>query len=312
MRVMFMGTTHFSCVVLQQLLDDGYDVVAVVTQPDRPFGRKKVLKAPPVKELALKHEIPVIQPIKIKESIEDVLKFEPDLVVTCAYGQIVPKAILDYPKFLCLNVHASLLPKYRGGAPIHWSIIRGEKETGVTLMRMDVGMDSGDMLASRRVSIDDHDMMGDVESKLMAASKILIQEDLRAYLEGDLSFVPQNKEHVTLAYTIQREDEFVSFNRSVFDVYNHIRGLIPWPVGYGVVEGMNVKFHGVTMSESSHSYAPGEVISVDESGLTVACVNGSVTITLIQPAGKPITSAHDFANGLGRNWKGNDLNERKL
>ncbi|UPU39196.1 methionyl-tRNA formyltransferase [Erysipelothrix sp. Poltava] len=169
MRVMFMGTTHFSCVVLQQLLDDGYDVVAVVTQPDRPFGRKKVLKAPPVKELAIEHQITVIQPIKIKESIEDVLAFEPDLVVTCAYGQIVPKAILDYPKFLCLNVHASLLPKFRGGAPIHWSIIRGEKETGVTLMRMDVGMDSGDMLSSRSVSIEDQDMMGDVEAKLMEA-----------------------------------------------------------------------------------------------------------------------------------------------
>ncbi|MDE8039124.1 methionyl-tRNA formyltransferase, partial [Erysipelothrix rhusiopathiae] len=211
MRVMFMGTTHFSCVVLQQLLDDGYDVVAVVTQPDRPFGRKKVLKAPPVKELAIEHQITVIQPIKIKESIEDVLAFEPDLVVTCAYGQIVPKAILDYPKFLCLNVHASLLPKFRGGAPIHWSIIRGEKETGVTLMRMDVGMDSGDMLSSRSVSIEDQDMMGDVEAKLMEASKVLIHEDLKSYLEGKLSFIPQDKDLVTLAYTIQRDDEFVTF-----------------------------------------------------------------------------------------------------
>lgn len=304
MRVMFMGTTHFSCVVLQQLLDDGYDVVAVVTQPDRPFGRKKVLKAPPVKELAIEHQIPVIQPVKIKESIDDVLAFEPDLVVTCAYGQIVPKAILDYPKFLCLNVHASLLPKFRGGAPIHWSIIRGEKETGVTLMRMDVGMDSGDMLSSRSVSIEDQDMMGDVEAKLMEASKVLIHEDLKSYLEGKLSFIPQDKDLVTLAYTIQRDDEFVTFKRPVVDVYNHIRGLIPWPVGYGVVEGMNVKFHGVTICSSTHAYEPGEVVSVDEDGLTIACIGGTVTITLIQPAGKPVTSAHDFANGLGRNWKG--------
>lgn len=304
MRVMFMGTTPFSCVVLKQLLDDGYDVVAVVTQPDRPFGRKKVLKAPPVKVLAQEYQIPVIQPKRIKESVDEVLSFEPDLVVTCAYGQIVPKAILDYPKFLCLNVHASLLPKYRGGAPIHWSIIRGEKETGVTLMRMDVGMDSGDMLASRSVVIEDTDMMGDVEAKLMDVSKTLIHEDLKAYLEGNLDFVPQDKEKVTLAYTIQRDDEFITFNRDVVDVYNHIRGLIPWPVGYGTIEGMNVKFHGVTMSDTKHAYEPGVVVSVDEAGLTIACIDGTVTITKIQPAGKPVTSAHDFANGLGRNWKG--------
>lgn len=304
MRVMFMGTTPFSCVVLKQLLDDGYDVVAVVTQPDRPFGRKKVLKAPPVKVLAQEYQIPVIQPKRIKESVDEVLSFEPDLVVTCAYGQIVPKAILDYPKFLCLNVHASLLPKYRGGAPIHWSIIRGEKETGVTLMRMDVGMDSGDMLASRSVVIEDTDMMGDVEAKLMDVSKTLIHEDLKAYLEGNLDFVPQDKEKVTLAYTIQRDDEFITFNRDVVEVYNHIRGLIPWPVGYGTIEGMNVKFHGVTMSDTKHAYEPGVVVSVDEAGLTIACIDGTVTITKIQPAGKPVTSAHDFANGLGRNWKG--------
>lgn len=304
MRVMFMGTTPFSCVVLKQLLDDGYDVVAVVTQPDRPFGRKKVLKAPPVKVLAQEYQIPVIQPKRIKESVDEVLSFEPDLVVTCAYGQIVPKAILEYPKFLCLNVHASLLPKYRGGAPIHWSIIRGEKETGVTLMRMDVGMDSGDMLASRSVVIEDTDMMGDVEAKLMDVSKTLIHEDLKAYLEGTLSFVPQDKEKVTLAYTIQRDDEFITFNRDVVEVYNHIRGLIPWPVGYGTIEGMNVKFHGVTMSDTKHAYEPGVVVSVDEAGLTIACIDGTVTITKIQPAGKPVTSAHDFANGLGRNWKG--------
>lgn len=304
MRVMFMGTTPFSCVVLKQLLDDGYDVVAVVTQPDRPFGRKKVLKAPPVKVLAQEYQIPVIQPKRIKESVDEVLSFEPDLVVTCAYGQIVPKAILDYPKFLCLNVHASLLPKYRGGAPIHWSIIRGEKETGVTLMRMDVGMDSGDMLASRSVVIEDTDMMGDVEAKLMDVSKTLIHEDLKAYLEGNLDFVPQDKEKVTLAYTIQRDDEFITFNRDVVEVYNHIRGLIPWPVGYGTIEGMNVKFHGVTMSDTKHAYEPGVVVSVDEAGLTIACIDGTVTITKIQPAGKPVTSANDFANGLGRNWKG--------
>lgn len=304
MRVMFMGTTPFSCVILQQLIDDGYDVVAVVTQPDRPFGRKKVLKASPVKEMAFEHGIPVLQPERIKNSVDEVLAMQPDLVITCAYGQIVPKPILDYPKYKCLNVHASLLPKFRGGAPIHWSIIRGEKETGVTLMLMDVGMDSGDMLTSRSVPIAADDTMGDVEAKLMHVSKDLIHVDLARYLNGELVFVPQDKDAVTLAYTIQRDDEFISFNQDVHIVYNHIRGLIPWPVGYGRLEGENVKFHQAKMIETVQSKVPGTITQVTDEGITIACLNGSVIITRIQPAGKPVTAAKDFANGIGRDWKG--------
>ncbi|QIK70445.1 methionyl-tRNA formyltransferase [Erysipelothrix sp. HDW6C] len=304
MRVMFMGTTPFSCVILQQLIDDGYDVVAVVTQPDRPFGRKKVLKASPVKEMAFEHGIPVLQPERIKNSVDEVLAMQPDLVITCAYGQIVPKPILDYPKYKCLNVHASLLPKFRGGAPIHWSIIRGEMETGVTLMLMDVGMDSGDMLTSRSVPIAADDTMGDVEAKLMHVSKDLIHVDLARYLNGELVFVPQDKDAVTLAYTIQRDDEFISFNQDVHIVYNHIRGLIPWPVGYGRLEGENVKFHQAKMIETVQSKIPGTITQVTDEGITIACLNGSVIITRIQPAGKPVTAAKDFANGIGRDWKG--------
>lgn len=304
MRVIFMGTTPFSCVILQQLLDDGYDVVAVVTQPDRPFGRKKILKASSVKELALKNDIDVLQPIKIRTDFEGVLSYKPDLIITCAYGQIVPKVILDYPQFGCLNVHASLLPKFRGGAPIHWSIIRGEKETGVTLMHMDVGMDSGDMLAFQSVLIDEDDTMGHVEAKLMEVSKMLIHEDLKDYLDGKLERQKQNDEAVTLAYTIQRDDEYISFNRNVDEVYNHIRGLIPWPVGYGVVEGQTIKLHGASKIMKDHQHELGKIASVDPDGMMVAAEGGYIVLTRIQLSGKPAMDIKDFANGVGRDWEG--------
>ena len=304
MRVIFMGTTPFSCVVLNTLIKNGYDLVAVVTQPDRPFGRKKILKASPVKEMAIEHGIPVLQPEKIREDYQEILDYKPDLVVTCAYGQIVPKIVLDYPKHLCLNVHASLLPKYRGGAPIHWSIIKGDDETGVTLMRMDPGMDSGGMLSFRSVTIEQDDIMSDVEAKLMAASIPLIEEDLPKYLQGDLKFVEQDEDKVTLAYTIQREDEFISFDRPVKDVYNHIRGLISWPVGFARLNDQNIKLHGSSMIVKDHMHKPGEVVAMDEAGIHVACQGGYIILTKIQPAGKPAMAAGDAINGIAQDWKG--------
>lgn len=304
MRVMFMGTTPFSCVVLDELLKNNYDVVAVVTQPDRPFGRKRILKASPVKEMAIALGIPVLQPEKIKRGVDEILSYQPDLIVTCAYGQIVPKIILDYPKYLCLNVHASLLPKFRGGAPIHWSIIRGETETGVTLMRMDVGMDSGDMLAKRSVPIEFTDTMGDVEAKLMDVSRELIRHDLRNYLQGKLDFVAQNPQEVTLAYTIHREDERIDFNVDALEVYNHIRGLIPWPVAHGILDGHNVKFHGVRWIDINHATMPGTILEVSQEGVLIACKKDAVCITKIQPFGKPVLEPGDFMNGIGREWKG--------
>ena len=309
MRVIFMGTTPFSCVVLKQLLDDGYNLVAVVTQPDRPFGRKKVLKASPVKEMALEHQIDVLQPEKIKEASELVLSYKPDLILTCAYGQIVPESILNFPKYKALNVHASLLPKYRGGAPIHWSIIRGEDETGVSLMRMDKGMDSGGVLSQRSVPIEDADMMSDVESKLMDVSKDLIHIDLKEYLSGNLEFVEQDEAKVTLAYTIQREDEFIDFNKDVKDVYNHIRGLISWPGAYALLDNVAIKFRGVQYLEVSHQNKPGLIVEFDPEFIKVACLNGYILLTSVQVAGKAKMSLQDVLNGVGQSWKGKIFND---
>lgn len=307
MRTLFMGTTPFSCVVLQQLIDDNYDIVGVVTQPDRPFGRKKELKPSAVKVMALEHGIPVLQPEKIKESIHEVLALEAQLIVTCAYGQIVPLEILQAPEKGCLNVHASLLPKFRGGAPIHWSIIRGEQRTGVTLMHMDVGMDSGDMIAKREVPIDDTDVMGDVEAKLMEASKTLIHLDLKDFLEGSLESVQQNPDEVTYAFTIKREDEYIRFDRESLDVYNHIRGLIPWPVGYGILHGKRVKFHGVKHLDAHSLGTAGTILNVSEEGVTIQCKLGKILITKIQPEGKAALSAQDFFNGNGTQWIGSQF-----
>lgn len=307
MRLIFMGTTEFSCVVLQQLIDDGYNVVGVVTQPDRPFGRKKVLKAPAVKEMAIKNNIPVCQPERIKNSVEEVLAMEPDCIVTCAYGQIVPKAILEYPKLGCLNVHASLLPKFRGGAPIHKSIIAGEKETGVTLMMMDIGMDSGDMLAKQSVSIDFDDTFGDVEYKLKEVSKVLIHHDFANYLAGKIVPEQQDESQVTYAYAIKREEEFVSFKRDGMDIYNHIRGLIPWPVGYAILDDTNLKIHGVKYIQQSHDYPINKIIDINDEGIHVSVQGGILCLTKVQPAGKPVMKNIDIVNSYAKIWKGKEF-----
>lgn len=304
MKILFMGTTPFSCVVLKQLIDDGHEIAGVVTQPDRPVGRKRILTPSPIKVMAQEYGFHVIQPHRIKESEDEIIALDVDCIVTCAYGQIVPVSILYAPRLRSVNVHASLLPKYRGGAPIHWSIIRGERETGVTLMFMDKGMDSGDMLAQRSVEIADADTFGDVEAKLMDASKILIHEDLNAYFEGKLQAKKQDASQVTYAYTIQRDDEYVSFQRQGLSVYNHLRGLIPWPVGYGILDSTAIKIHSVSYRESQHSYAAGEVIDFTDEGLYVAVEGGIVKCKSIQISGKPIQSNRDILNGVGRHWKG--------
>lgn len=300
-----MGTTVFSGVILEELLkNDRYEVVMVVTQPDRPFGRKRELKPPYVKEMALKHQLSVFQPEKLNDHAEKIAAVKPDVIVTCAYGQIVSQEILDIPTYQSINVHASLLPKYRGGAPIHWAIINGEQESGVTLMEMDAGMDSGAMISKEKVAIDLEDTMGDLEAKLMDASRILIQRDLGLYLDGQIKAEKQNEDEVTFAPIIRRKHEKINFNRDVEDVYNHIRGLIPWPVSHGILDDQRVKFHGVKMKRIAVKEEPGTILKVHEEGVDIACKEGYVTITDIQPAGKPITSPLDFMNGIGRTWKG--------
>lgn len=289
MKVVFMGTPDFSVPVLQTLLKDGYEVVAVVTQPDRPKGRKRVLTPPPVKVEALKHEIPVLQPekIRLEEEYQQVLAYEPDLIVTAAFGQILPTPILEAPKYGCINVHASLLPELRGGAPIHYSILQGKPKTGVTIMYMVEKLDAGDILTQVEVPIEERDHVGTLHDKLSAAGAKLLSETIPSLVKGEITPVKQNDGEATFASNIKREQEKIDWARTGEEIYNHIRGLHPWPVAYTTADGQVMKiWWGEKVSASGK---PGTVLSLEEDGFVVATGNETaIKVTELQPAGKNV------------------------
>ncbi len=293
-----MGTPDFSVPVLTQLAEK-YEVVAVVTQPDRPVGRKKVLTPPPVKVAAENLNIPVLQPEKVREEaeLENLFTYKPDLIVTAAYGQILPKALLEYPKLGCINVHASLLPKYRGGAPIHQSIIDGEKETGVTIMYMVEKLDAGDILTQVRVPIEEKDHVGTVHDKLSVAGAKLLMETIPALLEEKLTPIAQDDNEATFARNISREMEKLDWTKTGEELYNQVRGLHPWPVAYTSFEGKPLK---VWWAEkvANQSGPSGEIIQVEENGLIVATGNETaIKLTEIQPSGKKRMEVSQFLRG---------------
>ncbi|MBR3840257.1 MAG: methionyl-tRNA formyltransferase [Erysipelotrichales bacterium] len=300
-----MGTPDFACSILKTLIDDSYNVVAVVTQPDKKVGRQQKITFSPIKNMAIEYNIPVLQPISIKEDYADILSYEPDLIVTCAYGQIVPVAVLNAPKYGCVNVHASLLPRLRGGAPIHKSIMYGEEKTGVTLMYMVKRMDAGDMLAKREVVISDTDTVGTLHDKLAALGAELVHEELPRLLRGELTPVPQNEEEATFAYNVSKEEEFVSFEADLQTTYNHIRSLIPWPVSYGIIGGKKMKFWSVSKGKvTNDDVASGTITAFEDNALKVKAGEGYIYLHEIQMEGKSRMSAKDFMNGAGKNYIG--------
>ncbi|WP_102027328.1 methionyl-tRNA formyltransferase [Salirhabdus sp. Marseille-P4669] len=299
-RVVFMGTPDFAVPVLQQLVKDGYNVVAVVTQPDRPKGRKRTLTPPPVKEAAVELGIPVVQPEKIKYEYEAVLSYEPDLIITAAFGQILPKVVLDAPKFGCINVHASLLPELRGGAPIHYSIIQGKKETGVSIMYMVEALDAGDVLSQVKVPILEQDHVGTLHDKLSLAGAKLLSETLPQVLNNTITATPQNEAEATFAYNIKREQEKIDWFKSHVEIYDFIRGLHPWPVAATTWNGTNVKIWWGEKVEKSYTSEPGTVVEVVEDGFIVACGDGKgIKVTELQPAGKKRMATESYLRGAG-------------
>ena len=299
-----MGTPDFAVASLEALLEAGYNVIGVVTQPDRPVGRKQVLTPPPVKEAALRHGLPVLQPekIKVEEALEEVLALSPDLIVTAAYGQILPKRLLDAPQHGCINVHASLLPKYRGGAPIHKSIVEGEKESGVTIMYMVEALDAGDMLSKVVVPIEERDTVGLLHDKLAAAGSALLLETIPQLLAGSIEAQPQNHDEATFAPNIKRTDERIDWMRTAEQIYNQVRGLNPWPVAFTTHGGKVWKVWWVEkLVEKAAGNEPGTIVAREEDGLVVACGDGAVKITELQPEGKKRMSALDFLRGAGAN-----------
>ncbi|MEQ2526435.1 methionyl-tRNA formyltransferase [Bacillaceae bacterium CLA-AA-H227] len=299
-KIVFMGTPDFSVPVLQQIITDGYEVIGVVTQPDRPVGRKKVLTPPPVKVEAEKHGIPVFQPekIRVQEELDKILALNPDLIVTAAFGQILPKALLDAPKLGCINVHASLLPELRGGAPMHYSIIQGKDKTGITIMYMVEKLDAGDMLTQVVVPITETDTVGTLHDKLSVAGAKLLSETLPKLLNGELKGTPQREEDATFAYTIKREQEKIDWTKTGEAIYNHVRGMNPWPVAYTTHDGAVMKVWWTEKVKGSAQKAPGEIIALEEDGFVVATGNETaVKIIELQPSGKKRMKASDFLRG---------------
>ncbi|WP_453997035.1 methionyl-tRNA formyltransferase [Bacillus nitroreducens] len=299
-RIVFMGTPDFSVPVLRQIIEDGYDVVAVVTQPDRPVGRKKVLTPPPVKVEALKHNIPVLQPNKIKEEqeIERVLSYKPDLIITAAFGQILPNELLDAPKYGCINVHASLLPELRGGAPIHYSILQGKDKTGVTIMYMVEKLDAGDILTQVEIPILENDHVGSLHDKLSVAGSKLLSETIPLLLAGKLTPIKQDDSKATFAPTIKRDQEKIDWTKTGEDIYNHIRGLHPWPVAYTTLNGEVMKVWWGQKVSSETSEKPGTIVSIEKDGFIVSTGNTTfIKVTQLQPSGKKKMSAEQFLLG---------------
>ena len=301
LKILFMGTPEFSVNVLNGLIDN-YDVVGVVTQPDKEVGRHKEIKFSPVKEVALKHNIPIFQPKHIKEEYKELLELDFDMIITCAYGQIIPTILLDYPKYGAINVHASLLPKLRGGAPIHKAIINNYPSTGVTIMYMAPEMDSGDIISQVETPIYKEDNLESLHDRLSVMGTKLLLDTIPNIVSGNIERIPQNEDEVTYAWNITREEEHIDFNKSVIDIFNQIRGLSPVPGSYAILDGNVVKIYASRISDSFFtSLENGEIGKIYKDGIGVSCKDGEIIITEIQFAGKKKMSVKDYLNGQDGN-----------
>ncbi|MGX7025590.1 methionyl-tRNA formyltransferase [Vagococcus hydrophili] len=305
-KIVFMGTPGFSVPILEGLVEKGYDVIRVVTQPDRPVGRKKVLTPPPVKESAVKLNIPVLQPEKISgsEEMAEIIDLAPDLIVTAAFGQFLPEKLLEAPKHGAINVHASLLPKYRGGAPVHYSIVNGDSETGVTIMNMVKKMDAGDKLFQQAIPIEKTDDVGSMFDKLSLLGKSMLLEMLPEFLAGNITPVPQDEEQVTYSPNITREEEQIDWNKTSQLIDCQVRGMRPWPVAYGMYQDARMKLWDVTALEEVTDEKPGTIIQLNKKNFWVACGENTVLqINELQPAGKGKLKAVEYLNGIGRSME---------
>lgn len=296
LKVVFMGTPLFSVNVLNALADN-YDVVLVVTAPDAYVGRKKVLTPCDVKRKALELGIPVISPVKVCADYEDIVNAKPDVIITCAYGQIVSKEILDIPKYGCINIHASLLPKYRGGAPIHYALINGEEETGVTLMYMDEGMDTGDMLVRNSVKIEEDDNIETLSNKLSVLGSKMIIKYLEDIIKGNIKRIKQDSSKASFARIIKRSDEHLDFFASNKDVYNKFRALSPNPLPNFIMDDTEIKIAECELSDEEGDAS--KIINEGKDYFIIGCMSGSIKVTKIKPSGKNIMSVKDFKNGYG-------------
>ena len=299
MKILFMGTPDFALAILKRLYDDGEDIVGVVTQPDKPKGRGYKLVPPVVKVFAEEREIPVFQPERLKDgAFETTLRtLDPEMIVVAAYGKILPPYIIDNPKYGCVNAHASILPKYRGAAPIQRAIMEGERETGVTAMYMDEGLDTGDIILSVRVTIEDDDDFESVHDKLAEAGAEAISKTVAMAKGGSVPRTKQNGDESTYAAKIEKEDRIIDFNESAKRVRDRIRGLNPFPRAFTYLpDGSALQITSSSFAADAKG-APGEVTSVGKDGFCVKCGDGCILVTGVIPEGKGRMSAADFVRG---------------
>ncbi|NJC87031.1 MAG: methionyl-tRNA formyltransferase [Desulfuromonas sp.] len=294
-----MGTPEFALPTLEGLFAAGVDLVGVYTQPDRPSGRGKQLTPPPVKQLALEHGIPVFQPLKLRlpEVVEELRALAPDLIVVVAYGQILPKSVLEIPRYGCINVHASLLPKYRGAAPINKAIVDGETETGVTTMYMDVGLDTGDMLVKKTTPIGPLETAGQLHDRLAVLGREALAETLERLCAGTLHREQQADALSCYAPMLKKEDGRIDWNRSAPELHNQVRGLDPWPGAYTFLAGEPLKLARTLPLDEAHSAAPGTILAASGDGVHIACGQGVLRVGELQLPGRRRLPAAEFLRG---------------
>lgn len=298
LKIVFMGTPDFSVPVLKGLLEQ-YRVRAVVTQPDKKIGREGKIAFSPIKKVALENTLLILQPEHIREALDEINALQPDLIITCAYGQILPSELLKIPRLGCINVHASLLPKYRGGAPIHRAIMEGAAKTGITIMYMSEGMDEGDIISQREIPIENTDTASTLHDKLSVLGKELLLETLPSIINGTNSRIKQDSSQASYGFVIQRKDERIAFNKTERQIYNQIRGLNSWPGAYCLFEGKILK---VWSSYATDNFFPeafdGQITAIYKDGFGVKVSNGEIVFTEVQLEGKKRMSAIDFVHGI--------------
>lgn len=296
-RIVFMGTPTFAVPVLKSLIEN-YNVVLVVSQPDREKDRKGNILMTPTKEVAIENNIPVYQPLKIKEEYQTVLDYKPDIIITCAYGQIIPDIILDYPEYGCINVHGSLLPKLRGGAPIHHAIINGDKETGITIMYMVSKMDAGDIINWRNIKIEENDNLDYIYNKMSVLGSELLIDTLPSIFNKTNSRIKQDESLVTFGFNIRKEEEKIDFNKSSIDIHNRIRGLSSTPGAYAMLDNKRVKIYESFITDKVSNKDPGTIIDINKNGMFVATKDNVIKITDLKIEGKKRCKIQDFINGI--------------
>ncbi len=299
MRVVFMGTPDFASASLTRLLKSNHEVIGVFTQPDKPVGRGMKLQYSPVKQVALEAGIPVYQPEKVKngEALEVLKKLQPDILAVVAYGKLLPEDVLELPKFGAVNVHGSLLPKYRGAAPIQWAVLNGDEVTGVSTMYLAKEMDAGDVIFSEETKIGEQETAGELFDRLADMGAELLVKSLDAIEAGTAPRTPQDHTKATFTTMINKSMCPIDWNRTPREIVKHVCGLSPWPTATAEIDGTLMKIHKVEISDQKSSAAPGTVIAAGKQGITVACKDGAVTITELQAPGKKRMAAADWLLG---------------